>query len=135
MTRNQTTHTYEFDVAMLGSEWEETDSMEQFAECLRDAFAARSIDCAVSVCKGSSNGGRGLICSDGEECDHISEYAIDCAWSDALEQYCMQRADTIWCESCMVADLHTPATTHSTHPDWSSLDLCAECAREYDQRQ
>lgn len=34
------------------------------------------------------------------------------------------------CESCH----EKPATTHSTNPDWSGYDLCAECAAEYDKR-
>ena len=38
------------------------------------------------------------------------------------------------CESCAVADLETRATTHSVNPDWSQLDLCEECAAEYDSR-
>lgn len=38
------------------------------------------------------------------------------------------------CESCRVAGLDRPATTHSTHPDFSGYNLCAECAEEYDGR-
>lgn len=38
------------------------------------------------------------------------------------------------CESCLVAGIHTPATTHSRNPDYSGYDLCAECAAEYDSR-
>ena len=42
--------------------------------------------------------------------------------------------ETVWCESCLVAGEHTPATTHSKNPDWSGYDLCEECAAEYDRR-
>ena len=44
------------------------------------------------------------------------------------------RARTTACESCAVAGVDRPATTHSTNPDWSGYDLCDECAAEYDQR-
>lgn len=39
-----------------------------------------------------------------------------------------------FCESCLVAGIQTPATTHSTNPEWSAYDLCDECADEYNQR-
>lgn len=40
---------------------------------------------------------------------------------------------TIECESCAEAGQHgVPATTHSSNPDWSGYDLCAECAAHYD---
>jgi hypothetical protein len=40
------------------------------------------------------------------------------------------------CESCLasIQRQETPATTHSTNPDFSGYDLCAECAAEYDSR-
>jgi hypothetical protein len=40
----------------------------------------------------------------------------------------------VLCESHLVNGERVPATTHSTNPDWSKLDLCEECAAEYDAR-
>lgn len=39
-----------------------------------------------------------------------------------------------YCESCLEAGIHTPATTHSTNPDFAGYRLCAACAEEYDSR-
>jgi superfamily II helicase len=39
------------------------------------------------------------------------------------------------CESCLVASIKTPATTHSTNPDWAGYELCEECAQEYNNRK
>jgi len=38
------------------------------------------------------------------------------------------------CDSCRETGIHTPATGHSTNPDWSGYDLCDECRAEYDSR-
>lgn len=40
----------------------------------------------------------------------------------------------VWCESCLVAGEHVPATGHSANPDWSGYDLCDACRAEYDSR-
>jgi len=39
------------------------------------------------------------------------------------------------CESCIIAGIQTPATTHSINPDWSGYDLCADCAAHYDNEE
>ncbi len=39
------------------------------------------------------------------------------------------------CESCLGANISTPATAHSTNPDWEGYDLCDECQKEYDNRE
>ena len=39
--------------------------------------------------------------------------------------------DTSECQSCLESGIHTPATTHSTNPDYAGYDLCEECAAEY----
>lgn len=41
----------------------------------------------------------------------------------------------IECESCIVAGIHTPATGHSTNPDWSGYNLCDQCQQEYNNRE
>lgn len=46
----------------------------------------------------------------------------------------METPRIVWCESHLVDGERVAATTHSTNPDWSSLELCAECAAEYDSR-
>ena len=45
-----------------------------------------------------------------------------------------------WCESCVEGDRFSigmtiaEATTQSVNPDFSGMELCAECAAEYDSR-
>lgn len=53
---------------------------------------------------------------------------------DHNEEEEREMATQIWCDSCLEAGIHTPATTHSTNPEWSGYDLCEECAEEYNQR-
>jgi hypothetical protein len=38
------------------------------------------------------------------------------------------------CESHAVNGEHVPAVGHSSNPDWSGYNLCAECIAEYDRR-
>ena len=41
----------------------------------------------------------------------------------------------IMCWSCEMGGIKTPATGHSTNPDWSSYDLCDECQEYYNNEE
>jgi hypothetical protein len=72
----------------------------------------------------------------------IQHFCSECG--NQVEEYCAEHPHAPLenmavniereCARCLDAGIHTPATTHSTNPDWSKYDLCAACAAEYDSR-
>lgn len=39
------------------------------------------------------------------------------------------------CDACLDKKIHKPATTKSTHPDFSGYELCQDCAGELNRRK
>lgn len=36
-----------------------------------------------------------------------------------------------WCDGCLMAGLHVPATTRSLNPEYARYAFCEDCARKY----